>query len=355
MPFEGRQATLTPVTIQRDGKAVKAYLFAGGHTTPGYKDCDPKTDKALLIFVNKTSNGKTEISIAPTGAMNEPRWGHRAIPLPDGTIFVSGGNTGSNCEIYDPKTEKFILSSLLADARSGHEQILLPDGKVLIVAGYAKGQGKTGMLSSIEMFDPISGTITQVANLQSGKAGHGLVQVGDKVYIIGGSKDSTKIEAWNIKEKKLMDSGISLDIALKDFKLHALEDKIYICGGTDLATGVSSAAIVEINTTTCKVRELGSKLSEAREDVLLVSSTNGKKIVIISGEIKNKGQANDGDKSGSVDVVDLELDTIKTLPNKLLRDDSRSVEISSGVHLILGGTTDNKDTFAHGADEIRID
>jgi hypothetical protein len=115
-------------------------------------------------------------TFAQTGSMISPRFGHTATLLPDGRVLITGGFTacviGSRClgadhaELYDPATGTFTATfpDLLPGGRvliAGHTvqlldpstDVLLNDGRVLHI-GYG----------SAELYDPVSGTSSPVAN-----------------------------------------------------------------------------------------------------------------------------------------------------------------------------------------------
>lgn len=339
IPSEGRQATATLV-------GDEIILFTGGHTTPAFKDESPKTAKAFLIDVSGDTPRCREIQ-----SMHAQRWGHRATTLKDGTVFICGGGPDKTCEIYNPKTESFSLAGELNHPRSGHEQELLPNGRVLIVGGYAKEPGKTGALKSLEIFDPATNTSAYNANLAFARAGHSVVSVGDKTFILGGTKESLKVEVWNSSENRLEASSLEMPAHLKDFRTHVLGDNIYIVGGTDLSTGKSSDLIYKLNTINGRIESFKNKLSVAREDITLVASKDGKRLLAVGGEIKNKGQPNDGAKTDAVETINLVTQEVTIAQVTMARDDSRSVSIG-GMHYIVGGVKGREDNFARNVDTI---
>ena len=104
------------------------------------------------------------------GAMSTPRANHSATLLPDGTVFIAGGDT-ANCfggpcygnpatasvESYDPLTGRLSLLHDMMTNRAGHTATVLMDGTVLIVGGYGYGPfgsvGRTAF-SSAEIYTP---------------------------------------------------------------------------------------------------------------------------------------------------------------------------------------------------------
>jgi uncharacterized delta-60 repeat protein len=100
-----------------------------------------------------------------TGSLAAPRELHTATLLPDGRVLVAGGNDDANgqgiflssVEIYNPATGTWTAGPSLGTAREGHSATLMPDGRVLVVAG--AGNGNT-YLTSAELYDPSIGKWT---------------------------------------------------------------------------------------------------------------------------------------------------------------------------------------------------
>jgi hypothetical protein len=104
------------------------------------------------------------------GEMSTPRANHSATLLPDGTVFIAGGDT-ANCfggpcygnpatasvESYDPLTGRLSLLHDMMTNRAGHTATVLMDGTVLLTGGYSHGgKGSVGrsVFSSAEIYTP---------------------------------------------------------------------------------------------------------------------------------------------------------------------------------------------------------
>jgi uncharacterized delta-60 repeat protein len=100
-----------------------------------------------------------------TGSLAAPRELHTATLLPDGRVLVAGGNDDANgqgvflssVEIYNPATGTWTAGPSMGTAREGHSATLMPDGRVLVCAG--AGNGNT-YLTTAELFDPSIGKWT---------------------------------------------------------------------------------------------------------------------------------------------------------------------------------------------------
>lgn len=102
---------------------------------------------------------------AVTGAMAQARTNHAATLLPDGKVFLSGGETTGTApvpaELFDPATQTFTpTSGTPLFKRSQYTAVLRPDGKVLLAGGI------DGFVSkSIEVFDPVTGFFAPAGTL----------------------------------------------------------------------------------------------------------------------------------------------------------------------------------------------
>lgn len=81
------------------------------------------------------------------GALVTPRAGATALPLPDGTVLVSGGVDAAgqplaSQEVWNPTTRTFSAGPALSEARSDHEAVEV-GGSILVGPGQGTG-GATG-------------------------------------------------------------------------------------------------------------------------------------------------------------------------------------------------------------------
>jgi len=101
------------------------------------------------------------------GAMTQPRGDHTAALLADGKVLVVGGigpvpgmpseskAALSNAELYDPASGTWTqLANQMAIERYYHTATLLPNGKMLIAGGLTTDHGRITGRSSTELYDP---------------------------------------------------------------------------------------------------------------------------------------------------------------------------------------------------------
>ena len=88
------------------------------------------------------------------GNMTVARKDDTATPLPDGTVFIAGGDYApSSTEVYDPVAQRFSASVNMASPRMSHSATLLPGGRVLIAGGLPNSTFTT---ATAELYTPPS-------------------------------------------------------------------------------------------------------------------------------------------------------------------------------------------------------
>lgn len=193
--FTGTGAMLTSrvnatATLLADGKV----LIAGGRT-------DGDISGTLAPLATAELYDPATGTFAPTESMSVPRFEHTATMLQDGRVLIVGGldfsqaTTLASAEIYDPGTGLFISTGSMESARSLHAATLLPTGEVMITGGVGSSDSDT-VLSSAEVFDPVTGTFRATVSMMSERAVHTatLLQNG-QVLITGGGGNSGNVLA----------------------------------------------------------------------------------------------------------------------------------------------------------------
>ena len=105
----------------------------------------------------------------PPTATDPVRGGHKVTQLADGTVLVTGGHNSqaylTSVEIYDPVTGTLSPTGSLRTARALHSATLLANGTVLVVGG----SNGTGYLASAEIYDPATGTFSPTGSLATAR------------------------------------------------------------------------------------------------------------------------------------------------------------------------------------------
>ncbi|MGW4160935.1 Kelch repeat-containing protein [Streptomyces sp. NPDC004788] len=108
---------------------------------------------------------------SPAAEMADARWHHIMAPLPGGRLLAVAGLAATGqvvptalalCEVYDPRTDSWAATGALRDARYGHQAVPLPDGTVLAMGGGRSRSDDARFdpygTTRVERYDPVTGT-----------------------------------------------------------------------------------------------------------------------------------------------------------------------------------------------------
>jgi len=213
----------------------------------------------------------TTRTFVPTGGMNVARTRHTATRLLDGRVLIAGGITGcavsppaiASAEIYDPATGQFTLTAPMLNLRERHTATLLPDGRVWVAGG--DGGAVSGnptaqpvALASTELFIPTTGGgyFTQATALRYPRYRHSATylpissgRAGSPAVLVAGGTTGTVVH--NIGEVACMDGNISpvctqvipLAVGVEDHvaRLSGGSNVLIVGGATDPAGTASRA------------------------------------------------------------------------------------------------------------------
>ncbi|MGW3285414.1 kelch repeat-containing protein [Streptomyces sp. NPDC001002] len=134
-----------------------------------------------------------------TGAMAQGRFGHSASLLPDGRVLVAGGHglrTPSantplyTAELYDPDSGTWSPAAPMNDARFRHPAITLPDGRVLVVGGLVTFRPGYGVgLAFCEIYDPDTHTWSPAGTMATPRHSHQATLLSDGTVLATGGGD----------------------------------------------------------------------------------------------------------------------------------------------------------------------
>lgn len=149
------------LTMLPNGKV----LAAGGQTAAG----DALASSELY--------NPATVRWALTGKMNIARDEHTAVLLTTGNVLAVGGEdingiSTAKTELYNPLTGKWTLTGNLNTSRIEHTATLLMNGHVLISGGMNVTMNGSTVLSSAEIYNPLTGVWTRTGNLHNARTGH---------------------------------------------------------------------------------------------------------------------------------------------------------------------------------------
>ncbi len=165
------------------------------------------SNKVIIIGGRNTLNqaiGSIEIFDPATGLFSvaaatlaTPRAEHTATLLPNGNILVAGGTFGSATEIYDPRTDSMVATTLPTFDRRGHSATRLANGWVLLAGGHVSNVADSLLnpTSNAVIFMPELGTTgaftSTVLTMGTARTTHTATLLGNgRVLVAGGDTNS---------------------------------------------------------------------------------------------------------------------------------------------------------------------
>ena len=168
----------------------------------------------------------------------------------DGKVFAIGGAVEkfgeraiATVEMYNPKTDTWERKADMPTARAGAATWVV-DGKIYAIGGaktqkYEVGPGwgySHQLLPTIEMYDPVTDTWVQKADMLVARTSHSSCIVDGKIYIIGGV--AADREEWRLDRVDIYDpatdtwtKGKSMNHARCSAAVSVVDGKIYVMGG----------------------------------------------------------------------------------------------------------------------------
>jgi hypothetical protein len=189
--------------------ATGAFTPTGGMSQPRFFHTATRLNNGMVLMAGgfgPSGSGSTLASaelydpatgsFSVTGSMNTGRYYATATLLNNGEVLITGG-TGSNlallssAELYDPASGTFTLTSSLQFGRVDHAATLLNDGEVLITGGYGVINSVNEVLSTAELYDPVSGTFALTGNMTMTRTNHTATLLRNGMVLIAGGVFST--------------------------------------------------------------------------------------------------------------------------------------------------------------------
>jgi N-acetylneuraminic acid mutarotase len=190
---------------------------------------------------------------AASGNMTVGRTQQFSVTLADGRVLMAGGigptspsshGELASAERYDPATGKWTATGSMMTARAqGGTAALLPDGRVLIAGGDGPGDP---MLASAEIYDPTTGTWTATASMSTVRVESASIALADGRILVAGGFDNPEGQDPLLTSAEVYDPvtatwlrGASLSTKRFDFSLTLLPNGTVLAAGGLVPGGVT--------------------------------------------------------------------------------------------------------------------
>jgi hypothetical protein len=193
-PNSGTFSLTAPVFSQSNGSNTATLLENGKVLAAGGGDVNDDSYSPIEAGLYNPAAG----TFLAVGSMTMARADDTATLLPDGTVFIAGGDfvSGSSTEVYDPAAERFFAIGNMVSPRLLPTATLLPDGRVLIAGGLPNAPATT---STAELYAPPSLTASPfLLSLSGDGQGQGAIQHAGTVQIASPSNPARAGEALAI-------------------------------------------------------------------------------------------------------------------------------------------------------------
>ncbi len=212
------------------------------------------------------------------GSMASPRYEHTATLLNNGKVLVTGGNSSTTAEVYDPATGTWSATGSIHTPRQGATATRLPDGKVLVAAG---GHNR----DDEEVYDPASGTWSVTSRILAPRGFHTATPLLDgRVLISGGIQNSsifpTAAEVYDPASGTWSATGALAATRFFHAATSLPNGKVLVVGGLD---GRVPIATVEVYDPASGTWSSAAPMASTRVDHTATLLKNGK--VLVSGGV----------------------------------------------------------------------
>ena len=311
----------------------------------------------LVSDIQRNSLGPATLRWIRKADMPTARTGF-ATSVVNGTVFVIGGNiqlkrgefgelSTSTVEMYDPETDTWEQKANMPTARSG-VSVSVVDGKIYAIGGskiktiqVPRGfNAESEELATVEMYDPVTDTWTQKADMPTPKKTMTCV-VNGKIYAIGGW--STTNEKPHLETVEVYDPAIdtwtkaqSMNCARCSAAIGVVNGKIYAIGGLGSPpiqeqSDLYLSSVEVFNPKTNQWQE-GTEMSAPK--ALHTASVIDGKIYVVGGYFKEDGEFK---KLSTIEIYDPTTDHWIQEPNMPIGKWGHKTEVIDGQIYIFGG------------------
>ncbi|WP_165371466.1 kelch repeat-containing protein [Pseudolysobacter antarcticus] len=229
-------------TLLPDGRV----LVAGGHIAGFFSVSTP------VVEIYDPATG----AFTAAAAMSVARESATAVLLANGRVLIVGGisegvaqtTIAASAESYNPVTNAWAITGLLAQARYGANAVLLPHGDVLVIGGYGV-IGAGGFLASTEIYNAASGTFSSAGSMLSAREYANAVLLPDaRVLVVGGVNSSgylTKAEIYDGTSGTFAATGSVSTLCNAPIATPLPDGRILLIGCDNLSTAAGPGQIYD--------------------------------------------------------------------------------------------------------------
>lgn len=177
------------------------------------------------------------------------------IAVVNGRIYAIGGINGNNLPIsiteeYNPQTDQWTSKTPMPTPRSGFA-IAVFQNKIYAIGGTV-GNGYVG---NNEVYDPVSNTWETKTSMPTPRADLCANLVDDKIYLIGGKRYSSTTPFFNVTNinevydpvNDTWNTTTPLPTPVQGYSSTVVNDKIYIMGGSRESLSLENTLITDAN------------------------------------------------------------------------------------------------------------
>ena len=282
----------------------------------------------------------------------------------DAKIFAIGGRVLlerdefgdtelSTVEMYDPETDTWERKANMPTARSG-VSVSVVDGKIYAIGGetikkiaYHKSwTNETKKLPTVEMYDPVTDTWTQKADMPTPRKTKTCV-VDGKIYAIGGSGfDLTSNNHWQLATVEVYDPTTDAWAKAKSMNHTRYDAALSVVNGEIYAMGGTGWPLIEYqsNSYLSSVEVFNPETHRWQERTEIIAPKAGHAASVIDGKIYVTGGYLWKDKEfkhlSTIEIYDPTTDRWTQEPDMLMGKSGHASEVIDGQIYIFGGNSD---------------
>ena len=319
-------------------------------------------------FMNTSVVDTVSNSDVQCTSLGTARRGHTASLLPDGRVFIAGGESVKpsstqyleTTEYFEPVTGLFVPGpSMMANdrtwTREAHTATVLNDGTILIAGGiYLNGTSKDTLKVAL-IYDPATATfqVTPSPGMVSPRANHTATLLGDGRVLLAGGTSGSASSSTELASTEIYDPSSQVFCAGPSSQqprafhsaVRVSDNMVALIGGRGAGQLLSSVQFVNVTGCGQGAAVTGQALSKARSHAV-AALISGKSAIFVAGgfdAVVDNDKVENGKGINSVEVIKVNVSnpassSLATCNLTLVtaRGAASMVELPTGF-LILGG------------------